>query len=441
MTTSVNYYAVRCLTESAWVNRWDVAAPTVCPNNNTHSIDSALTTIIDTVSSSELPMARDAFGRFRTCEQQTVLEYSHLFGLNAQVETFAATGSGTYLADATFPAIISTVGATIGTVKSQTRKRGIYQPGKSLLIYITGILNNNANAVGCVSRMGYYDDTDGYYFEYSNPTTYIVERSNSVDTRIAQANWNQNIFSTLDISKAQIFFFDIAWLGVGKVRAGIQVDGVVIYLHSFYHSNSLTKPYINLPSLPLRCEILNTGSSQQGKLMHICGTVLSEGGYTYTGNVFSVDNGIVAKTIGTTMYPIIAVRMKSAGGNYKRNIFVNNFGLIVGSGVRIRVVLYLFKDQPNASFLTGPSWVDVHSTSSCEYDVLSTAINLTNGFVVYTAYVAPGVDNILINVENVTQNMFITTNISGLTDYLVLCAQSFATNKDVNGTLTWRELV
>lgn len=43
-------YDVWCNTESIYVSIWSESPPTVCPNNNTHSIDESKTCIIDTVS-------------------------------------------------------------------------------------------------------------------------------------------------------------------------------------------------------------------------------------------------------------------------------------------------------------------------------------------------------------------------------------------------------
>jgi hypothetical protein len=44
----VNQYRVWCNTDSKWVYCWDTTAPTVCPENSGHSIDTAKTTIIQT---------------------------------------------------------------------------------------------------------------------------------------------------------------------------------------------------------------------------------------------------------------------------------------------------------------------------------------------------------------------------------------------------------
>lgn len=48
--TTLYKYQVRCITDNKWVTIWNETAPTVCPENNTHTINSSLTTIVDKIS-------------------------------------------------------------------------------------------------------------------------------------------------------------------------------------------------------------------------------------------------------------------------------------------------------------------------------------------------------------------------------------------------------
>lgn len=437
----VNKYNIYCVTDARWETRWDVSEPTTCPTNASHTINSALTTILQTVNDASTSVITnstiDTFGRLRTSNPFTILDWTHVAPTGTQEETFVVTGTGTYAEDATLPCAIGTV-TNLGTIKVQSRRRGIYQPGKSLLVYITGILNYNSNAVGCTSRLGYYDDNNGYFFEYSNPTVYLVERSYGVDTKIAQSNWNVNSYNPLDITKAQIFMFDFEWLGVGRVRAGLVVDGAFVYLHNFNHSNLLPKPYIGTASLYLRCELFNTGASQNGKFMHICGSVISEGGFNAFGRCFVADTGIATPAVTTTIRPIISLRFKSA--SVARNVFLQNMSMQSISASRLRVILYLFRDRTDATFLTGPSWVSADATSACEYDISATAITVTNPYILFTGYMADINSNFNFQTgEN--DNAILTKNVSGNTDYLVLAAQTLTANENVVASIKWKEVI
>jgi len=85
---------------------------------------------------------------------------------------------------------------------------------------------------------------------------------------------------TIDLTKSQIFWTDIEWLGVGSVRTGFILDGRYIICHIFNHANFLKYPYMTSAIGPVRYEITNTtGTAPASNLMQICSTVISEGGY------------------------------------------------------------------------------------------------------------------------------------------------------------------
>ena len=66
MASDVNYYRVWCNTEGAYVYTWNTIEPTVCPNNNTHSIDTALTVILETISEKKVIAKENSDGYFET---------------------------------------------------------------------------------------------------------------------------------------------------------------------------------------------------------------------------------------------------------------------------------------------------------------------------------------------------------------------------------------
>ena len=105
--STLNRYRIYCDTESDYVYTWDESTPTVCPNNNSHTINSTLTVIVDTVSSSgslnskgEL-MAnvgeKNMFGELNTNKITPIFQNYFLYGaFNKQlVNSFSANG-GSY---------------------------------------------------------------------------------------------------------------------------------------------------------------------------------------------------------------------------------------------------------------------------------------------------------------------------------------------------------
>ena len=66
MATAVNYYRVYCNDEADYFYVWDTVEPTTCPNNNAHSINTSLTTIVETVSTNTFKAEEDTDGYFET---------------------------------------------------------------------------------------------------------------------------------------------------------------------------------------------------------------------------------------------------------------------------------------------------------------------------------------------------------------------------------------
>ena len=106
---------------------------------------------------------------------------------------------------------------------------------------------------------------------------------------------------------------DMEWLGVGRARMGVNVDGVTIYCHEFLNANSLSEVYMSTPNLPLRYEIENTGTGAASSLQHICSSVMSEGGQQELGQVryASTAGTHTTATTENVIYAVCGIRLKS----------------------------------------------------------------------------------------------------------------------------------
>jgi hypothetical protein len=108
--------------------------------------------------------------------------------------------------------------------------------------------------------------------EQTNTGLFLVLRSSTsggvVNTRIAQADWNQDTLDgngaskiSIDETRRQILDIDIEWLGVGRVRYGFNIDGKTIYAHYVNNANQgAAAPYMRSGTLPIRYEIVNDGT-------------------------------------------------------------------------------------------------------------------------------------------------------------------------------------
>lgn len=340
-------------------------------------------------------VAVDAFGRARMSTPLTLFDSSHRYKDNGLWST-SNTATATYTHNANAGFIELNLDTTINAeIVRETTKVFSYQPGKSLQSMNTFIFN--AAKSNLRQRVGYYGAQNGIYLELDGTTLNFVERSYSNgsinETRVPQANWNTdtllgNVESspsqiTLDISKAQILFIDIEWLGLGTVRCGFVIDGKMIHCHSFHHANLITSTYMTTASLPLRYEIKNTGTTiSSSTLKQVCSTVISEGGYELRGDQRSIGTPVqTPKTLTTagTYYPIVSIQLRSA---YLDAIVILTALSILGINSNPCSVAWRVY---RGSTLTSPSWTSADTNSSVEYD--TSATGLSGGQVLAQGYI------------------------------------------------------
>ena len=340
--------------------------------------------------------ALDAFGRLRVSNPFTLFDSSHRYKDNNLWNTSVAS-SGTATFDGNQGLVTLNVTATSGSkVYRETTKVFSYQPGKSLLVMTTFVLN--PAKTGLRQRVGYYGSANGMYLELDGTgasSLSFVERSSVsgalAETRITKPNWNYDKLDgtgpsgiTLDISKAQILWMDIEWLGLGTVRLGFVIDGKFILCHQFHHANLVTTTYITTASLPLRYEIENTATTASAStLKQVCSTVISEGGYQLNGLQQVVNIPITSPrtlSVAGTYYPIVSIRLKSSPDFLDAIVILTALSALgAGNGVN-----YNWKVVASGT-TTGGTWVSAGTNSSVEYNITGTSFtggrSLASGYI------------------------------------------------------------
>ena len=319
----------------------------------------------------------DAFGRLRVSSPYTLFDSSHRFADNGLWSTATATGGAATFNSSQGLVDLVVTAASGSEVVRETTKVFSYQPGKSLLVLTTFVMS--AAKTNLRQRVGYYGAENGYYLEQNDSTVSFVERSSVsgslVNTPVAQASWNVDPLNgsgpsgiTLDLTKAQILFMDLEWLGVGTVRMGFIINGNFYVCHKFHHANLITSTYITTASLPLRYEITNTAAtSGASTLKQICSSVLSEGGYELNGLQQAIGIPInTPRTLGTagTFYPVISLRLKSTRLD----------GIIILTALSIMPITtgnYNWQVIATGT-TTGGTWTSAGTNSSVEYNITGT---------------------------------------------------------------------
>ncbi len=391
----------------------------------------------------------DSFGRQRVSEPLTLFDSSHRYADNNLWATATSTG-GAAVFNADQGLVDLNVTAASGSqVIRETNKVFAYQPGKSLLVLNTFVMS--PAKVGLTQRIGYYGDDNGFYLEQEDNSVAFIERSvvsgSLVETPVLQTNWNGDKLDgtgasglTLDLTKAQILWMDLEWLGVGSVRVGFVINGQFIVCHTFNHANIIASTYITTASLPLRYEIFNTAeTSGASTLKQICSSVISEGGYELRGIQQSAGTSITTPrtfAVAGTYYPILSMRLKSTRLDaIVIATAVSLLGLGNGKNYQWRVVAN--------GITTGGLWVDAGASSAVEYNLTGTSATggriLASGFVNSSNQGSPSI-NIL--KEALFANQLDRDGLTG-TPYEIIIEAAVATTSGGEGmyaSIDWEEV-
>ena len=396
-------------------------------------------------------MAVDAFGRARVSTPLTLFDSSHRFQDNGLWST-SNTATATYAHNANAGIVALNLDTTANAeIIRETTKVFSYQPGKSLQTLNTFVMGTaKANLR---QRVGHFGAQNGIYLEQDGTTINFVERSyvsgSVVETRVSQANWNIDTLlgavttspsqKTLDLTKAQILFIDIEWLGLGTVRCGFVIDGKLIHCHSFHHANLIDSTYMTTASLPLRYEIKNTNTTASSStLKQVCSSVISEGGYELRGNQWAIGTPVqTPKALATagTYYPIVSIRLKST--NLDAIVILTALSIL---GLNSNPCSVAWRVGRGAT-LTSPSWTPGSGDSAVEYDLSATGMSggqtLAQGYIGITNQASQTIDVLK---EALFKFQLQRNGLTGTSEPITIAMAASVNSVDALASMDWEEI-
>lgn len=396
----------------------------------------------------------DSFGRLSISNPSTIFQSNFALSRDLSIWETIATGGGYTTFNTSSSTLDLVVGPTSGSsVISEQHGYNYYTAGKSQTIFISIVLGQSQS--GVTRRVGYYNDTDGVFFEQSNGFLYTGLRSSSsgitIDTLTTQSNWNidrldgsyNNYNSSgflLDTSKIQILFFDFQWLGAGKIRYGFDLDGKIVVANQILNANNISTTYMSSGTLPLRHEILLTSNiSGTASLRQVCSTVISGGGETNLSRQRIAAMGNTSRTITSGVRTaLMSVRLKSlSSGKINRNIvYPDSFEILTTSNNQIYVELVLQRSNLNETNLGGsPTWNSI-TGSTVEYSTNGTIVS--GGVIIGNGYISSIRRTNFIDLKGADD--FICLNSAGTqSDYLHLVVTPIGGNSTMYGSISFRE--
>lgn len=380
----------------------------------------------------------DAFGLLRTSSISRLADYTFRYDELPTLFQQLSSGASSAL---TFLPYENSVAIDIGTgdgdfLTYTSNNHHPYTPGIGQLTIMTVAVGDNGKT-NVIRRWGYFGDKNGAFFELDGTTLNVVLRSytsgTQVETRIPQSQWSGDKLNgignssnlsrmELDVSKLNLYWIDLAWLGAGRVRFGVySPQGERIVCHGIENANSQSVPYMGRADLPVRVEQRNDGiSASPSRLKVTCISVLSEGEVDddylrihsrYTSWV--APTAVSVTDSANTMLVAVRAGELFKGRTNRRKIIPQKLNYFVeGHPVEIRMQLGI------DAMISGGAWAVCHPQASAEYNISATL--LAQGDLLSSVFLPVGASSLDASQDFNSKNSFMSRLADGSSGVLVV---------------------
>lgn len=388
----------------------------------------------------------DAFGRLRIVTPEYAFDSQFEYDLQPLLFEAVTNGSGaTVTHDATNRNALMTFASTPtgGSAYLQTYEHFRYQAGRSQMVLVS--FNLLGGVADCLKFAGYSNGSNGIEFQLNGTTPRFALYSDTAkgDEFVNQADWNVDKLDgtgpsglTLNFAKTQILVIDFQWLGVGRVRVGFDVDGVVVVAHQFTHANIQEVAYMQSANLPVRVGMTCTGTVST-TMRGICTSVASEGGqqdvagyahsYVTTGTAGNGANAHIVSLRPKTTFNSISNRTK---------MVLETVEVIVTGSNPVSWELVL------GQAITGASWADVNTAYSATEASAGTSSG-SPGVVIASGFVPASNQTKGTATRSLSNRYPVTLDAAGAVrtmGTLSLLATGIGGTSAIRAAVTWREI-
>ena len=395
----------------------------------------------------------DSFGTLRVSDPVALLDSTFAYNLNPRIFEDISTGNGsvTYDADGRFGKLAITAGSA-GTAGLQSYQYTHYNPGKSHLIFMTACAD--PDGVGFVAgqkyETGYFDSLNGLFARRDDTGLHAVRRS-SVTGSVVEESVDQADFTidpldgtgpsgvTLDFTKSQILVIDLQFLGVGRVRMGLEVAGTIVYAHEFNFANTFPGMYMQSGTLPVQWLLTDTGTTGFANAQAYCCMVSSEGGSEENRGIpFSGGSNVaITAALGADTH-VLSIRPKLTFNSIENriwNILEEVNMMYTGNNDAIVKIWY-------GATVTGGAWADV-DTSDSGMEINKTAAHAPGAGILISSFFVPAT-----NQANSSGNFGIKSRLpiclnkagDAPIGTISMTVQGITASTPVWGCLNWREV-
>lgn len=364
--------------------------------------------------------ALDAFNALRVSQKRMLFQTQNQYGIDSITMETGITSSGT--ANCLIASWNSS--DTMVTLSSNTSGNGTcsswiqsyqyypYEAGFSEFIAITGVFG--ASASGWTKEFMFGDSNNGVIFR-QNPSTGLeiaLRTSTSgvmTETSRTQSAWNIDTLGavstinpsrkTFDVTKTFIFGVDLQYLGMGRVRTFMDIDGVIYYLHEFLNAGNMAVPYMQTATLPIAAVLTGASPSTSTSMKFKCATIQSENGVSdIQGYEFDFpskvsNSGTINSGVKTHM---CSIRPRTTFNSQTNRIMILPTGFYINNS-STRTIDYEL--SIGVTFTNALTTANIHSTYSCvEYtsgggSIVSSGVVIARGSILSGAVLDTTIDS------------------------------------------------
>ena len=382
----------------------------------------------------------DAFGRLRTAAVQNLIDIKHVYDKNPLQISEVTAGTATSIFNQEYARVRMSTSANNDLVVRQSKTHPIYQPGKSQLFQAS--FSNFQLETNVIKRVGGFTSTtastynsvfDGYFLESNGVTNVIsfqIWRSGTTVYSAATTVWDDNGFDPTGInwSNTNLMSVDYQWLGVGRLRFGLDIAGQLFYFTEHNCANNEPNVYMSSPNQPIRYEIRQIGAGS-GYFDMICSQVSSEGALNGLYSTIGIQNSTTTD-LGTsgTKYPYIGYRLKQSYKSVTSQY--SSLSILNTSNDN-----YLVTIEYNPTLSVTPSWTDIPN-SPFQYSVYNGTVTatITSPGHIMTSLIGESGTSALTTIKVDDNQIRVGSNVNGTLDEMWVCITPLSNTATFLGT-------
>jgi len=431
--SSVYRYRIFCETEQSMIYIWDTTAPIVCPNNNTHIINTTSIVIVDEVNTTQTEITNlnsDNTQTLQTVSKNVIINLPPFYGISPFRNNVNTTGSG-YASNSplTESEIKLNCSGANDSVILRSIERGFYVSGLTCEAGIAIRIPSNNVTGNQVLKWGYFSNQNGFYYKLTSTDFQVCILNNSIETCISRNNFNGDKVdgngksgSLLDFSKGNIFTILFSWYGFGLVSfyvsgASKNTNQSPIVLHEY---QTVGRTSTRIPNLPIQV-ILNNNGTVANTNIFIAGRQFSIlGNHTPSKRVTSLYKYLFSMS-HEIFLPIFSIKRKIEFTGCSIKLYNIKIKSSVDCEVRILTNTTLISSSWGSNSQT--------SESACDVDLSSTSSS--DGITLYSIICFAGEIN-----EHVLNSDF---ELNELLPITVICKSLTGVNGNITCNLYWNE--